>query len=84
MITGGRSSGTGTFSYHERSSGNKSVMVSKMPEDYFSVRITFRHQGETVLPLLKISTCEAEMLWACLNSMAQDLKWKDFGDGKEI
>lgn len=78
MITGGRSSGTGTYSYHQRNSGNVSVVVSHMPEDYLNIRIAFKHHEETVNPIMKLNTRDAEMLWACLNSMAKDLKWEDF------
>jgi len=68
------------FSFHERHLGNVSVVVSHLPDDGYAVRIAFRHNGETVTPVMKLGKCDAEMLWAALNSMAKDLKWKDFGD----
>ena len=76
MITG-RGSGSGKYSFHQRTSGNKTVMVTKMPEDQYSIRIVFQHNGETSIPIVKISTSDAERLWAALNSMAADLEWKD-------
>jgi hypothetical protein len=79
MITG-RSSGTGKYSYHERSSANNSVMVSHMPDDGYKIRIAFRNNGEVSLPLIKIGEREAEMLWAALNGMAKDLNWKDMSE----
>lgn len=74
----GRSSGTGKYSYHERSFGARSVLVAHMPDDGHTVRIAFRHHGETAIPIVKVNTSEAEMLWAALNSMAKDLGWKDY------
>lgn len=78
MITGGRGTGSGKYSYHSRSCGPRDVMVSHMPDDGFSIRIAFRHNGETAIPIIKIGDSDAEMLWACLNSMAKDLGWKDY------
>lgn len=80
MITG-RSTGTGKYSYHERSSHNESVMVASMPEDQWKVRIIFRHNGESSNPL-KIDERSAEMLWAALNSMSKDKGWKDLDDNQ--
>lgn len=76
MISG-RSSGTGRYSYREVSNLNTSVMVAHMPEDNLSVRIVFRHHGETSIPIIKIASWEAELLWAALKLMAEDLKWDD-------
>ena len=78
----GRSSGSGKYSYHERSFHNRSVMVAHMPDDSFKVRIAFRHSGETQIPIIKVDMTEAEMLWAALNAMAKDLNWKDYEDSK--
>lgn len=79
MITG-RGGGSGKYSYRHRSSGNQIVHVSSMPEDSFTIRITFQHNGETAIPVtvIKLSKTNAEMLWAALNDMAKDLGWKDF------
>lgn len=74
----GKSAGTGTYSFHERHSGRTSVMTAHMPDDRNDVRITFRQEGETQTPVIKLGMVEAEMLWACLNSMAKDLKWEDY------
>jgi hypothetical protein len=76
MFTG-RGTGTGKYSYHSRTKHNKDCMVSHMPEDSYLVRIAFRHNGETSIPVIKLDEDHAEMLWACLNSMAKDLKWED-------
>ena len=78
MITGGKGSGSGRYSYQKRHSGQYSVTVAHMPEDDMHVRITFKHMDEINIPIIKLNEKHAEMLWACLNSMAQDLKWKDF------
>lgn len=78
----GKSGGSGRYSYRETSSGNQSVMVSHMPEDCFQVRIVIRHNGETAIPIIKMSETEAGLLLASLTQMAQDLKW-DMRDWKE-
>ena len=77
----GRVSGSGKYSYHEASKGRFSVFVSHMPEDFFEVRIVFRHLGQTDIPTFKISDIQAELLWSSLNRMAIDLKWEDKGPG---
>lgn len=79
MITGGKSHGTGKYSYHERSSGYRSVMVAHMPEDSCVIRVVCRSHGEAEVNM-KLSETHAELLWASLCDMAKDLKWKDFGD----
>ena len=73
----GRSGGSGKYSYREASSRNRSVHVSHMPEDIYEVRIVFRHNGETSIPIVKIGESEAELLWSALNAMAKDLNWDD-------
>ena len=78
MITG-KSSGSGTYSFHERSIRNMSVMVAKMPEEQFQIRIVFKDNGEPHLPVLKIDLQYAEMLWAALSAMSKDLGWLDMG-----
>jgi hypothetical protein len=75
MITG-RSGGSGTYSYKEAHTGNNSVLVAHMPEDDYRVRVVLRHNGETVMKTL-IGDTHAELLWACLKRMAEDLKWDD-------
>jgi hypothetical protein len=81
MITG-RTSGSGKYSYHERHSGNRSVMVSHMTDDGHSTRIAFRHNGEINIPILKLDDSQAEMLWAALSAMAKDRDWKDYYNSK--
>lgn len=76
MISG-RGSGTGKYSYHETSDGRRSVMVAHMPEDGFNVRISFRDNGDTMLPTIKLDERDAELLWASLKRMAVDLQWAD-------
>lgn len=76
MISG-RGSGTGKYSYHETSGGRRSVMVAHMPEDGFNVRISFRDNGDTMLPTIKLDERDAELLWASLKRMAVDLQWAD-------
>lgn len=77
MITG-RRGGSGKYSFHKRDSGLGSVMVAHMPEDSMNIRIIISHMEETDNRIIKLSESHAEMLWAALNSMAQDLKWEDF------
>lgn len=80
MITGRRSA-TGKYSLQRRSSGNKAVIASHMPEDDWSVRIVFKHLEEIQIPILKVTIVEAELLWAALNGMAADFDWKDKIEG---
>jgi hypothetical protein len=81
MIMGGhmtgRGSGSGKYSFQSTSEGTHTVVVSHMPEDTFSIRIVFQSHGETSIPVVKLGTTEAELLWASLNRMASDLGWKD-------
>ena len=76
MMTG-KGSGSGKYSYHKRSRGIRDVMCAHMPEDDFKVRLTFCSHGEFHAPIIKLDETDAEMLWACLNSMAKDLNWED-------
>lgn len=76
MISG-KSSGSGSYSYHEVHHGVSSVMVSHMPEDLFTVRIVFKTHGEICIPILKISDDTAMLLWSALKQSAIDLKWDD-------
>jgi hypothetical protein len=76
MITG-KGSGSGIYSFHQAINYNKTVQVSHMPDDGFDVRISFQHDGETSIPILKINEKYAELLWSCLKRMADDLKWSD-------
>jgi hypothetical protein len=75
MITG-KSQGTGTFSFHKRIYGDREVSASLMPEDHH-IRVTFSQYEEKHIPIIKLTNRDAEALWAVLNSMAKDLKWKD-------
>jgi hypothetical protein len=76
VITG-RSAGSGKYSFHETSDCHHSVMVAIMPEDNWKVRIVFRHMGETHIPITKLSTTEAKLLWASLKKVAEDMEWSD-------
>lgn len=76
MITG-KGSGSGKYSYQETTRGAWSVMVSHLPEDSYSVRIIFRHMGETNIPIMKMGINEGELLWSSFNKMAKDLNWDD-------
>lgn len=73
----GKSSGTLLVSYRSARCGDNQVMVTKMPEDFWHLRISFLHQGETVFPTLKITEVQAKNLWAALKATAEDLKWSD-------
>lgn len=77
MITG-KGSGSGKYTYESRSSGNISCYVSNMPEDSYSFRIAFTHNGENHSPVIKFSKREAELLWASLNTVAKTMDWKDY------
>jgi hypothetical protein len=78
MITGGKGSGSGKYSYHQRCSGEEVVMVTHMPEDKWNIRIANLNKGQQVGPVVILDEQTAEMLWACLNDMAKDLQWEDF------
>lgn len=82
MVTG-RSTGTGKYTYHERHSGRKSVMVAKMPEDDYTFRIVFKDHGEIGTPVIKVGNSEAQLLWAALSAVAKDFDWKDYSPESE-
>lgn len=73
----GRSGGTGKYSYRAVHYGNREVKISHMPEDGYKFRIAFLTNGETQLPIWKLDYIEAEMLWAALKLMAEDMNWND-------
>jgi len=72
----GECRGTGRYSYNEVSAGKTSVMVSKLPEEFYSVRVKVREMGE-VLGALVLRETSAQLLWAALNRMAKDLDWHE-------
>lgn len=74
MISG-RGGGSGNYSYRWVKYGNREVQVSRMPEDSFNIRITFKHMDEINAPIMKLSFTDAECLWAALGEMAKDLGW---------
>jgi hypothetical protein len=73
----GRGGGSGKYSYRQASIGGHRVRVAHMPEDDFTVRITFMQAEEISIPIIKTGLYEAQCLWAALNQMAQDLGWSD-------
>lgn len=68
--------GSGQYSFRRASAGKSEVRVSHMPEDDFTVSITFVSQFEDAIPKVKINERLAECLWVALSDMAKDLKWK--------